>query len=78
MQGMEGVVGVSCTKCETLLFVATSPVDPTVAGAFVPEEDFSGHLAASDAPRKRRLAVADAYGRYRCPTCGARGQLPYT
>jgi hypothetical protein len=74
IEAMERIVGVSCTRCETLLFVATTPVDP--AGAFASDSDFTGHLATSDAQtRKRRLAVADANGRYRCPICDARGQL---
>jgi hypothetical protein len=72
---VEQLVGVSCIRCETLLFVARTPVDPAVAGAFMPDHDFTGHLAGDDARRKRRLAVADAQGRYRCPTCGAPGQL---
>jgi hypothetical protein len=76
MERMERVVAVSCARCETLLFVATTPIDPAIAGAFAPDADFAGHLAPSDAQtRKPRLAVADARGRYRCPACGVRGDL---
>jgi hypothetical protein len=73
---MERVVAESCARCETLLFVAMTPIDPAVAGAFAPDADFAGHLAPRDAETgKRRLAVADANGRYRCPACGVRGEL---
>lgn len=59
-------VGVTCTRCETLLVVMPPET----------ELDFTAHLAKSQPETGNRLAVADISGRYACPVCGARGQLP--
>ena len=76
---MDGVnVGVSCTRCETLVIVMAPEVDEDVDEAFAPksELEFSAHIATNETQTGKRLAVADDNGRYRCPACGTIGQLP--
>ena len=49
-----------------------------VGEGFGPESEleFTAHLATGDPPTGSRLAIADISGRFRCPACGAMGQLP--
>ena len=71
-------VGVSCTRCETLLVVMPPETYKDVDEAFAPESEleFTAHIATSQTETGNRLSVADINGRYRCPACGTIGQLP--
>jgi hypothetical protein len=76
---MEGVnVGVTCTRCETLLVVMQPEINQDVGDASAPvsELEFTAHIAGGRTQTGSRLVVADLNGRYRCPACGTRGQLP--
>jgi hypothetical protein len=66
MEGMN--VGVTCTRCETLLVVMQPEKESDL--------EFTAHIVKSQTHTGSRLAVADLDGRYRCPACGTTGQLP--
>jgi hypothetical protein len=78
MGGMEGNVGVTCTRCETFIVVMPAEAYKAIGNAFVPENeiDFTAHVATGEPPTARRLAVADVNRVYACPACGKRGTLP--
>jgi hypothetical protein len=78
MDGMEGNVGVTCTRCETFVVVMPAEVYKAIGDALGPESeiDFSAHVATGDPATGRRLAIADVNRVYACPVCGKRGALP--
>ncbi len=71
-------VGVSCTRCETLVVVMPPETSKDLADGLGPdgELEFTAHIASGETRTGNRLAVADVNRRFRCPACGTIGQLP--
>jgi hypothetical protein len=74
MARVEGSVGITCTRCETLIVVM--PAEAYEAAGPETELEFTAHFASGETQTGNRLAVADANRHYACPACGERGRLP--